>query len=541
MDLSRQQRSNLNLYKWVSFSIIPVLLFLVSTWFVSAKGPYYLGPNLDPEYAYLLNSLDILQFVPPGHTDHPGTTLQLLGALVIMLKYGISSLLQNTGTVQYEVLTNPESYLRAINLTLNSLIMLFVFLTGLKVYRLKKNWLLAMSIQLTPLLFPTLIKATTRVSPEPMLIVVVLWLSLILLPAIANEYQISTNKSIFLGVVLGIGAATKVTILPLALLTLFPEGWRKKLAALVGLVLSFFAFTIPSWPRLIRLGKWLVSIAIRDGHYGHGQLGLPDWPVLWNSFVTLILADPVFFALVIIVLTLMIYVFVNWKGIIKSDVSKRTVKFVSIILVIFVVQTVITVKHPPVHYMVPAMTLAGMFLFAVFSFPKDFWRSESHGKTIVWIMSGFLLVGLIISFSLSVEEARGAQEYYADVIKIQDLIASSYQDCVVVNYYRSSSIQYALSFGDIFAKTDFGEDLELLYPNRIFYGIEYQNFYGYGDNNPIPRNDIQARLNGGDCFLMQGTPFFSEKYYQFATSLSLERLDNNSEGEALYKLLGFSK
>lgn len=540
MDLRRQYRSKLNIYQWVIFGIIPVLLFLVSTWFISAKGPYYLGPNLDPEYAYLLNSLDMVQFVPPGHTDHPGTTLQVLGALVIMFKYAISSLIQNTGTVRYEVLTNPESYLRAVNLALNGLIMLFVFLTGLRVYQLKRNRLLAISIQLTPFLFPTLIKATTRVSPEPMLIVVVLWLSLILLSVITNNYQISTKKSVLLGVILGFGAATKVTILPLGLLTLFPEGWRKKLAALAGLVLSFFAFTIPSWPRLIRLGKWLISIALRDGHYGHGQLGLPNWSVLWDSFITLVVADPGFFVLVMIALMLMIYAFLNRREITKSVVNRRIVKFIFIVLLIFVVQTVITVKHPPIHYMVPAMTLAGIFLFAFFSFPKDFWHSDSYGRITVWLMHGFLLVGLIVSFSLSVKEAKAAQDYYAGVVEVQDLIASAYQDCVVINYYRSSSIQYALSFGDIFAMTDFGEELKSLYPDRIFYGIENQAFYGYGANNAMPRNDIRSRIDGGDCFLMQGTPFSSEKYRQFATSLSLERLDYNSEGEALYKLLGFS-
>ncbi len=59
--------------------ILPVSLVVLSILLLKYQGPYYLGDYFE-DYTYLLNGLNILTFHSPGHTDHPGTTLQLLSA-----------------------------------------------------------------------------------------------------------------------------------------------------------------------------------------------------------------------------------------------------------------------------------------------------------------------------------------------------------------------------------------------------------------------------------------------------------------------------
>ena len=94
--------------------VIPGIVFSLSLVFADIKGPYYLAQNSDPEYAYLFNSLNIAKFEAPTHTDHPGTSLQLLGAVVIRASYFFSG---KTSLVE-DVLSRPEHYLRIMNILL---------------------------------------------------------------------------------------------------------------------------------------------------------------------------------------------------------------------------------------------------------------------------------------------------------------------------------------------------------------------------------------------------------------------------------------
>lgn len=91
--------------------VIPVALFVLSIVTVNAQGPWNLY-RYDPEYAYLLNSLNLLQLHSPGHTDHPGTTLQEFGAMVVFCKWTAGSLSGGAETLQRAVLSHPEDYLR---------------------------------------------------------------------------------------------------------------------------------------------------------------------------------------------------------------------------------------------------------------------------------------------------------------------------------------------------------------------------------------------------------------------------------------------
>jgi hypothetical protein len=84
---SAQPSKAIPLQHYLAILVVPILLFCFPLILRSYHGPYYLGYNSDPAYAYLLNSLNILNGVPPGHTDHPGTTVQLLGAVGILIRW----------------------------------------------------------------------------------------------------------------------------------------------------------------------------------------------------------------------------------------------------------------------------------------------------------------------------------------------------------------------------------------------------------------------------------------------------------------------
>src|SRR5262245_51688104 len=70
-------------------AVPPVLFALTVLALKEARGPFWYGKNSDPDYAYLFNSLVVAQVRSPGHIDHPGTTLQVFGALVLRARHAL--------------------------------------------------------------------------------------------------------------------------------------------------------------------------------------------------------------------------------------------------------------------------------------------------------------------------------------------------------------------------------------------------------------------------------------------------------------------
>src|SRR5215468_10918333 len=93
----------------VLFAIIPVTFLVAALQLTKAIGPQWLGTNFENSYAYLFNSLLLTQGLTPYHTDHPGTTTQLFGA--------VSLLLSGSGTgdqLVRAVIDNPEAHIKLI-------------------------------------------------------------------------------------------------------------------------------------------------------------------------------------------------------------------------------------------------------------------------------------------------------------------------------------------------------------------------------------------------------------------------------------------
>src|SRR5579863_8286761 len=154
----------------LTLAAIPVVLFAASLICTHARGPFYLRNNFDPEYIYLLNSLSVLNLHAPAHTDHPGTTLQLLGAVILWVQWLGRSLFLHGQPLNESVLSHPEEYLRGINLVLNGLIGGALYWSAWVVYRLSNSLAAAMLLQATVLIYLQTFLAITGVSPEPLLV-----------------------------------------------------------------------------------------------------------------------------------------------------------------------------------------------------------------------------------------------------------------------------------------------------------------------------------------------------------------------------------
>src|SRR6266404_1244632 len=265
--------------------VLPVLLFLVGSLLTQAHGPYYLGSNLDPDYPYLLNSLNLLTFHFPAHTDHPGTTLQILGAVIALVQWLGSNIVVPWESLQHSVLSKPEDYLHFINAVLNAILALCVYMAGRKIYRMSGSFAAALVLQGGCFLFLQILLAMVRVAPEPLLVITGFLLATSLAIHIFRGYRktgsdesehADIRDALLAGAIVAFGLVTKITFAPFVLFALLFKTTRAKLSFCVSMILTASVLLIPVYPHLPRMASWFVSLLLHKDRYGSGAVGIPS-------------------------------------------------------------------------------------------------------------------------------------------------------------------------------------------------------------------------------------------------------------------------
>jgi len=492
--------------------------------------------NFDPAYTYLLNSLKILDMSAPCHTDHPGTTLHILGAVVILIKYGLDSIFSSTRQLSYEVLSNPESYLRAINLTLIGLISIANFLVGLRVYSIQKRLATALLLQLTPFFFGTLMKVSWWIAPEPLLIVAVLGIIIVLTPGfLRKEFRVSgLAESVALGALIGFGIASKMTFVPFLLLIFLCSNSRTAVYLLASCIFSFVLLTSPIWASYTIMGKWLLSLAIHSGYYGSGPAGLPDISLIQDNFASLFKREPFFLLFLGSMLILLFFSILGIGGRTGLVLKKEHRRMAFVFSALLVIQLLFALKHFRVHYLVPSMSMIGFMGFTIIHFsdieilPRRSMRIFRAVLAIALISClGYGLVR-VVTLAGRFNKCRGQAE------DIQKLIGSSYENPTMIGFQRSSAYPYALFFGDLFCCNHFRETLAEIYSDSVFYILWDKTFLGFGDE--LPAAEIYARLKNGETMLMQGTNSLEEwGFFDSYPFLELETVYSGTE-EYLFEI-----
>jgi hypothetical protein len=124
----------------------PVGLFRLSVILTNHHGPYFLRKNSTPTIIIYSIPSVYLKFHTPGHTDHPGTTLQILGAAALLLKW-LGAFLIHRQSLTDSILSQPEEYLRVISVVLNVLIGGTLYWSAWCVYRLSNSLIAAALLQ----------------------------------------------------------------------------------------------------------------------------------------------------------------------------------------------------------------------------------------------------------------------------------------------------------------------------------------------------------------------------------------------------------
>jgi len=428
------------------FWIISVIYFSAGYYVFSIISPIYMGAggyDSDPAYVYLLNGVSLLYGNVPGHVDHPGTPLQVFGAIVIFLRWGLCRIagISSDGLLS-DVLTDPEGHIATASvllLVMNTFALIFLGIVAHKV--VGKRWA-GITILIMPFLFPILIPRSVYLSPEALLIFSSICLLAILFPSIFQKKEIEIGNfsvPILSGIFFGFGLAVKFTFLPMAVLLFLQRGTRRVLTSILFSCGSFIVFISPVLPKFEYIINWTKAIAQHTGHYGQGATGLADWTAIPERAIKLFIEFPLaFFVAGLLLISPIIFK--------RLDLNvRRAVPWVFSAVVLL--QLALVLKHYGTHYMIPALPVA--LVGAVWLI----WAVEFElAKSTIWryIPVVLVYVGLVIgaysTLNMMTALANSRAQQNGEYQKISSAL-DMYPGALIICSYRCGLPQSAISFG----------------------------------------------------------------------------------------------
>ena len=472
--------------------------------------------NYDPEYQYLLDSLNLAQMKAVGLVAHPGTTVQVIGALVLRTTHLFKS--SSKDDLQADVLRNPEYYLAIINKVFLSLNTLALFILGIATFWLTRDLLLCIVVQssiFSPHILEGFLQGLNSIRPETLLILS----SLLFLIMLILFYNKDTEKSnynfinaIFLkkssqasvfticfSLVSGFGMATKVTFIPILVIPLIIlPTYRLKIKYILGTVFSFIFFTLPISKEYDQFFSWLFTVATHSDVHGMGPKKIIE-PSIYLTNVKFILLYNRFFSIILfssICILLIGFTVPRFRKVSKGNMTFRLLSGVSLCQLIGVM---ITARHYrgafDNYYLISILCFSSFMLMLIFDCIRqliDDFRIERSGaltmrkrrNAILRLSSKWLFYLIIISclFYSRKNEVIGFYKWRSrltnHILAVTNKVENEYEDYAKIYYLGSSAPAIALAHGDSTSRRANSQFLQKLYPNVYFYDY-YTGKYSY--------------------------------------------------------------
>ena len=366
-------------WAWAALALLPAAYVVVTLGLRADAMPFWLWHNLDPDYFYLLDSLNIVNLTTPGHVYHPGTTVQWLGALVLKAAY----LFTAPGEITRAVLADPERHLRLIGsviVALNGDALYCLGGVALAAFRALTPALIA---QTAPFLSMVVLKHGLHVKPEALLVLATLMLAAVTVWSLRPGALERRGKALAIafGVAAGFGIATKITAAPVFLLPLFLLG-RVRTIALYGALaaLSFVVFTLPMAGAYDQFAAWIAKVLVGSGAFGGGAATVID-PARYPASVIKMFSRPVLhvpFALSLLALV---------HAGLRRDWSPE-VRALAGVSLAQLAHALVVAKQPSAVYLIPSIMLSALALSLLW---RLYGRSPWHNR-LAWAL--LLALGL---------------------------------------------------------------------------------------------------------------------------------------------------
>ncbi len=438
---------------WAALCILPACYFVLS-WILRADGgPFWMWHIVDPSYFYLFDSLNLVNLTTPGHPYHPGTTVQVLGALVLKAAY----LTSNSEEITQAVLADPESHLRLISTAIILLNTSALLLSGAVAYAVTRHPVLALVMQLGPFLSMVTLKTAYHVKPEPLLILTMLALGMVTLlalaPGVLEKHR--WRFAVAFGLVAGFGVATKITSAPIFLLPVFLLGGFRHLAIYgVTSLLSLILFTLPAIGAYDLFFAWMAKVSAGSGAYGGGEQTVIDF-ARYPKNVIGIFSRPILhlpFLLSLIALGL------AWRrrrrGLpVPGAECRATAGFCLAVLA----QVLLVAKQPTAFYMIPAYMAGALGIVLLHRLVTGLGMGgEKLRSRCGWAFSLAIGILAISQVNSILRLDRELEDKFQAALTVEN---ANFANCARIYFFPAASQSFALALGDWWTGSQFAASL----------------------------------------------------------------------------------
>jgi len=436
---------------------------------------------------YLINSLNLsqLQGFGVGHIDHPGTTVQIIGAIVIMF-----SSVSNIEIVS-EIFNNSELYLSKINLVIYFLNSFALFIFGIIAFKKFKDLKSAVILQLTPFFSTILFFRIPKLAPETVIIFTILILLSIIIFFTTKEDKNSTvNYVIGFGLICGFALATKISLFPLLIIPfILLRKFSVKISFCLVTIIAFFIFIFPaiSSEHSYKFLNWIRKLIMFSGKYGGGEKNYVNVSNFFVNLKTIIIKEPVF-SLSYLIILLSFFAFLipeNFKKFkpnqtkpnqtkpnqTKPNHQSRYFKLLFAFLTAITIQIIIVCKHFELHYLIPAQLLIIPCLFVINELASELLPNFFRRKKFL-IFSIVLTVFTLIQIKSIYELFEYKSQTNESARNFIGYLENNCKECLIVNTYGVSSKEEALFIGASYGGSRRNYYFSILnnkFPNSIFY------------------------------------------------------------------------
>jgi len=458
-------------YKTYSIlSIIPLIIIVGSFLILIDLSAFYLS-WYDPTYAYLFNGLNLAQgSFELGHTDHPGTPLQLYCAIVIRIVFFI----RNETNIVEGVFDNPEVYLYAISYSLVILNVLILFFVGFGVFKVSKNIYTALFIQSTPIVSLISMKYLPVVATESFLILIGL---LIVFLSYIYTFHFKTTKKhnylLFFSILSALSVATKISSFPILIIPfLLLDKYRFRLQYALLTIVFFFLFTLPIVNKFSHHFQFILKIFTHTGIYGSGESGLINSKDFISNLKLIFTGEFPFTFSYIIVFLMSILVLSKHKYSINIDIRKKRLLYG--IFIATSLQILIVAKHYNFHYLIPAYNFSILGIFVVWNMLnirvlKDMQTRNTALKLFVFLS---LLSIFTIRLFYSYKFYPNLNNPSNTTVKFLEKHKKTHKILLLDVSNESAFVESALYFGKVYSgkfQLNYEKYLKKKYPVTYFY------------------------------------------------------------------------
>jgi len=439
---------------------LPISFLIISAIMRYNAGPFWLWSNLDPDYWYLIDSLNMINGEWPKHIWHPGTTVQWIGALIIKISHPFSS----PDDLKFMVLRNPEHYLSIIGcffIALNTAALTIVGMIGYMVFR---DLSAALLIQMGPFLSKLIFKWTLHVSPEPLLVTTVIALATITILALRDGQleKYGTRYVIAFAIIAGFGMVTKITsagiyLMPMVLF------WNIRNVALYGVltVIAMLLFSLPAAGMYETFIDRLAMVALASGFHGEGAQTFIDFDTYPDNLIR-VSSRPIFFIVLFVGLSLTYALFR------KSRREKQPFPVIGRALgglcLAYVGQAMLIAKHPGGHYMLPALTASGLGLALIYQTSKELLCGNV--SKLKKLNTGFTLLLLVLIGAQTNSLVKLNKQFSQRAASSAAIDEAPYRQCARIYFWPASHPIYALFMGSWNTHNSFSDELYNIYSDQ---------------------------------------------------------------------------